>query len=229
MAYNRDAQSRISRSTKQSEQQTPPLYRHPSRRQRPSLGGGDATEIVWAKSDQEIPKAVLKDDPDDCVIMAVEVEAFQLVPLETSDTEAPEAGQPGQYKFEAIQDGDEPKKYVVFNPSPTDAIAAGEWFGFLPTSAKLQAIVSPVFLSSVAIFYTPSTGIPKRVGTQCGTASCQAYYVNDDDQIVELLDDQGDPIKGDVKNIFGGAIKKSAYVTAKRNFGKTIADAEDCS
>lgn len=138
--FDRKSAERLARETRRSEQQITPTFRPRQRRQKPVRPGKGGGEIIWAISTEEIPRAVLRNRPGDCVVTAVEVEAYALIPRETDENEPPDAGQPGQYTLEAILDGEEPKKYVVFNPSPSEAVPANEWFGFLPTSASLQAI-----------------------------------------------------------------------------------------
>lgn len=135
MSFNNDARKRISRATKIVEQSqvlaSRPKKRHPA----PMSGGGSTTRIVWAKHDEDIKKAKYDKDPTKVIFNAVEVEIYKLV---RKDDDTNKEGEVGEYKLEPIMDGDEPKKMIVINPSFSDDIAKDEWFGFVPTSAKLQ-------------------------------------------------------------------------------------------
>lgn len=129
----RDAE-RVARVTRADEQRAISPYRVPMRR--PSAkGNGRITDLVFAKHDEELPRASLSDDPDDCEITAVEVPTYRLVPKDDDL----KAGDAGKYKLEAITDSeDEPKKVVVANFSPSEVIPKDEWFAILPTNGKIQ-------------------------------------------------------------------------------------------
>ncbi len=134
MTLNNHSIARIARSTKRVEQAITPQPRQRQRRQAPSAPG-NKTELICAKHDEELPKAVNSSNPANVVIKAVEVELFRVIPKDDTI----EDGDAGDYKLEAmLDDDDEPLTAVVANFSFTDAIAKNEWFWVLPTNGKIK-------------------------------------------------------------------------------------------
>jgi hypothetical protein len=80
----------------------------------------------------------------------------------------------------------------------------------------------------MTILQTPAGGIPARSGIRCGSANCKPFYIDENDNLIEITDDDDNSIDVPVKNIFGGEVSGDSYITAKENHGKLAADAEDC-
>jgi hypothetical protein len=80
---------------------------------------------------------------------------------------------------------------------------------------------------SLPIFKATS-GIPARSGTTCGSANCVPYYIDDDGELVEMLNDADASQTVQIFSIFSEAVATNAYVTAKDVFGVLAVDSEDC-
>lgn len=130
--FDRRSAARIARETRRAEQEQTPRYRPRARRQKPNPPKGDS--LICAKHTAELPKATFNKDPAKVVVKAVEVEIFRLIPKDDKT----ESGKPGDYKLEAIKNGNDPAKEVVANFSFTDAIPKDEWFWVLPSNGPIK-------------------------------------------------------------------------------------------
>lgn len=80
---------------------------------------------------------------------------------------------------------------------------------------------------SLPIFKATS-GIPARSGTTCGSANCVPYYIDDDGELVEMLDDEDESQAVEIFSIFSEEVQTDAYITAKDVFGVLAVASEDC-
>lgn len=78
------------------------------------------------------------------------------------------------------------------------------------------------------VLKTPSGGIPAASGEDCGRAECDLYYVTNEGKRKPFMVD-GQAVKRTVFNVFDGSIAGDTFITAKKTYGKLVADAENCS
>lgn len=78
------------------------------------------------------------------------------------------------------------------------------------------------------IYLTPVGGIPARSGTTLGTAECTPYYIDDDWELQELLDDDGNSQTHTIGHLGASAVGASRYIQSKIVSSKKVADMEDC-
>jgi hypothetical protein len=76
--------------------------------------------------------------------------------------------------------------------------------------------------------FKATSGIPARSGTTCGSANCVPYYIDDDGELVEMLDDEDESQAVEIFSIFSEEVQTDAYITAKDVFGVLAVDSEDC-
>ena len=99
---------------------------------------------------------------------------------------------------------------------------------YSPLKANGSVVDDSLPLTTGWIFRTPSGGIPARSGVVCGSAECTPYYIDENDELVELQDGDGDPQTVAVKHIGSTAITGDTYIMAKEVFLTLVADMEDC-
>lgn len=92
-----------------------------------------------------------------------------------------------------------------------------------------QGTVKHELLSEGYLFLTPAGGIPARVGNKAGKAECTPYYINGNDELTELLDNDGNTQTVTVYHIHGAPVSGDTYIQAKKVFRKIVADTEDCT
>jgi hypothetical protein len=54
------------------------------------------------------------------------------------------------------------------------------------------------------------------------------YYIDDDGELVEMLDDDDESQAVEIFSIFSEEVQTDAYITAKDVFGVLAVDSEDC-
>jgi len=78
------------------------------------------------------------------------------------------------------------------------------------------------------ILRTPEEGISARNGTQCGSAECTPYFIDENGQLVEFLGNDETSQTFTVYHIGASAIAANTYIQAKLVYNKLVADFEDC-
>jgi hypothetical protein len=90
------------------------------------------------------------------------------------------------------------------------------------SQAGRWVVVSPSQPQSAILIMTPTAGIPARVGTTLGVATCETYSISSGNELiptgnsVEVLNMTATPVEGD------------AYGQAKRISGRWVIDVEEC-
>lgn len=105
------------------------------------------------------------------------------------------------------------------------------------TAERLKSLLTPgmaqadlpkdAIASRGLIFLTPSGGIPARVGTTCGKATCTLYYIDEDDDLVPF-ENESSGVTLEVWNIAEESVAGDTFIQTKDCLGKPVADWEPC-
>ena len=115
-------------------------------------------------------------------------------------------------------------KYAFKNRTDAEALLA-----LLPTANRpnSQRVRFGPRLTTGWLFFTPPGGIPAAGEELCGEAECTPYFIDENFNKKEILDD-GESFTVTVLNVFSTAVGGDRFVTAKEIYGRYVVDAEDC-
>jgi hypothetical protein len=90
------------------------------------------------------------------------------------------------------------------------------------SQAGRWVVVSPSQPQGGIIIMTPTAGIPARVGTSLGVASCEVYAISAGNELVPT------GVSVSVLNMTATPVEGDAYGQAKRVSGRWVIDVEEC-